>query len=449
MKWIITPQYDQIEFYSDGIYLYHQGTQVGLMNTVGDKIPGSECDSITPYLNNGFSLLLDNIGDQEATLVGIYNCKSNKVIPAKDGLYKVRTDYAFYSDNRLPVKDANSGNWGYMGIDGNIAIPCQFYRAYPFCKKCAPVRIDDKISKYINKNGVIAFTVSFADGNVKYATPFFSDTTAYVFYNGGREIAKINRKGEKISDSDGRDWNKLLTDWLFDYKKNHDNEPQEPGQRPLDIDLVEKYQSEVFAPNGQAIIRAKDGKMGILQRLDGDFSLGEPSVSKGKNKKQQHVTMQLNIPDDLSCNDLIFEIDKGDGELCMAEAKDYQISADSKVVTFEFIPNAKANSKNVKLGLAVKDHGLTVFKKSDMQVQINDPDPIPDICRFCGKRHSGKHKQCRKCGLYTDEVFPNYKCEANGSHTQCDYPKCKKWHFKKFGPGYKKNQCPGNHPRPK
>lgn len=449
VKWIITPQYDQIEFYCDGIYLYHQGTQVGLIDTAGKIISGSECEQITPCVNNGFSLLLENVGDQEAFLIGIFT-KSHKVISLREKQFKIKQDYAFFSDGRLPVKDKN-GKWGYIDIEGNNVIPCIYNKALPFFSECAPVQMESKESKYINPDGASTFPngIKFNKGIFHDATPFFSDGTADVAFNNGSKVARINRDGETESTKNVK--YRGVKGWLSEYRTSL--EKASSNSSSLDIQealpLVVKEQLKIVGTyNDQAIV-CMNCKMGILQLLHGDFILGQPTPSPPKGKKQTKISMQLEIPGGLSCNDLTFEVDKGDGEMRVAEAKDYQISADSKAVTFEFVPNAKADSKNVTLRLAVKDHDLTVFNKSDMQVQIKDPDPIPDICKWCGKRHNGKHKRCGKCGLYTDEVLPDYKCEANGAHTQCDYPKCKKWHFKKYGPGYKKNQCPGNHPRPK
>lgn len=457
VKWIVLPQYDKIDQYGD-IYVVQHDNITQLMDITGKIINNSQCQSITPWLSNGFSLLLDNIGNQEATLVGIYNCKLHIVIPTKDGQYKVRTDYAFFSDDRLPVKDTKKGKWGYVDIDGNIAIACQYDNAYPFSDKCAPVRTSDKIYKYINSNGDLAFRVTVDQGKIKSATPFFSNRTAYVLYKGGREIAKINRKGEKtgekISNSDGQYWSKLLADWLLDYNKNHENEPSEPGLKPLDIDLVEKDQSEVFkASNGQAIIRAQDGKMGILRQLDDDFTLGKPT--KIKNKKQHLVTMRLDIPGGLSSDDVTFEINKGDGHLQEADTTDYNISNDKQTVTFKFSRNGKASSKNITLGIVVKHHGLIIFSKNDIKPDDDPEPPIPvEKCTYCGqKKHDWKHPICPDCGYMTGNVLANYRCEANGHHNnRCKDRRCNKLIIKKFKPKYNNKRCPvngGSHGKPK
>ena len=453
VKWIVLPQNGKIDQYGDIYIVQHDGiTQ--LMDNTGKVINNSRCQSITPWLSNGFSLLLDNIGNQEATLVGIYNCKSHTVMLTEDGQYKVRTDYAFFNDDRLPVKDTQNGKWGYMDIDGNIAIACQYENAYPFSDKCAPVKTGDKIYKYINSNGDLAFRVTVSEGKIKSATPFFSNGTAYVLYDGGRKIAKISRRGEKVSNSNEK-WEKLWQDWLSDYKKNHDNEPLALGMRPLDIDLVEKDQSEVFnAPNGQAIVRTKDGKMGLLQRLDGDFSLGEPSVSHGKNKKQRHVIMRLDIPDGLTSDDLTFEINNGDGMLQEVGSTNCHISNDKRTVNFDFAQSSKVSLKNISIGIVVKHHGLILFSKNDIKLKDDDPGPVPvEKCTYCGqKKHDWTHPICNMCGYMTGNVLAKYKCEANGHHTNwCKDRRCKKLIIKRCKPKYEKNRCPfnGKHPEPK
>ena len=443
VKWIISPQYDQIEFYCDGIYLYHQGAQVGLMDDTGKRISDSECDSITPYLSNGFSLLLDNIGDYEATLVGIYNSKTHKVTRVEDH-FIVKKVYAFFNDDRLPVKDEN-GNWGYLGIDGKQAIPCKYLEAWPFSLKLAPVRLKKKNVVYIKADGTI-ISLDINRGEIGYGTPIFQDGTADVSWNKGTQFARFDCKGRiiKINKENFR----RTDDWLIEYRE-HQDKTTASSLIPTIQDFPDRIKSQLQQTTviDKQAIAIMNGKAGLLQLVHGNFDLGKPK-SKEKNK-QLMIELQLDVPDGITCNDLTFEIDKGDSELRMAEAKDYQISDDSKVVTFEFIPNAKADSKNVTLGLAVKDHGLTVFYKGDIQVQIKKkPDPIPeDICKLCEKRHNGKHKQCNICKLYTGDVLPKYKCEGNGNHRKCPLPSCGKYIYSK---GNQKKRCPvgGNHPRP-
>lgn len=459
LKWLVTPyQYDKIEFYGEGIYKCHQEGRIGLIDDTGGEIPESNCDSITPCIYNGIALLLDNIGEQEAALIGIFNSRSRKVTLVERGRFIVKLDYAFFSNDRLLVKGSN-GKWGYLDTGGNIAIPCEFIKALPFYINRAPVEVENNEWKYIKPNGKIAFIMNF---KVSSATPFFNDSTAYVALNGNRKGAHINSKGQKLGkDIDREEFIKRSKAWLYNYRSIQEKELLQLTRlgKPEDFSIVGQSQLEVLQiQNEQAIVQTREGKMGILQLVQGDFILREPTKTSKteKKKKQTIISMQLDVPAGLSCNDLTFEIDKGDGLLQEVDAKDYQISNDKKTITFEFPLSAKANLKNAYLRFVVKHHGLTIFNNGEIQVQAKDePDPpVPDEkCSICGKQHNGKHQQCSKCGYYIGNVFPQYKCEGNGHHDQCEYPKCKKYKIKKCRKGYKNNQCPKSrgedHPRPK
>lgn len=457
-KWLLTPyQYDKIEFYGEGIYKCHQDGHVWLIDDSGDAILESKCDSITPCVNNGFSLLLENIGEQEAILVGVFNSKSHKVTLVERGSFIVKLDYAFFRNDRLLVKGSN-GKWGYLDSGGNIAIPCEFIKALPFYINRAPVEVENNEWKYIKPNGKIAFIMNF---KVSSATPFFNDSTAYVALDGNRKGAHINKEGKKLGkDIDREEFIKRSKAWLYNYRSIQEKElfQSTKSDKPEVFSMVEQSQLGVLQiHNDQAVVQIKGGKMGVLKLIHGDFVLRGPTATTSniKKKKQTILSLQLDIPDGLSYNDLTFEIDKGDGRLQEVDAKDYQISNDKKTITFEFPLPSKANLKNANLRFVVKHHGLTIFNNGEIRVQAKDePDPpVPDECSICGKKHNGKHQQCSKCGYYIGNVFPQYKCEGNGHHYQCEYPKCKKYKIKKCRKGYKNNQCPKSrgedHPRPK
>jgi len=261
-------------------------------------------------------------------------------------------------------------------------------------------------------------------------------------------------------DIDREEFIKRSKEWLYSYRPIQEKELLQLSRlgKPEDFSMVEQSQFEVLQiQNEQAIVQTREGKMGVLQIVPGDFILSEATATTStvKKKKTTIISMQLEIPDGLSYNDLTFEIDKGDGQLHETETKDYQISSDKRIISFEFPLLAKANTKNANLRFVVKNHDLIIFNDDEVQVQINSPDPpIPDDkCVICGgKKHNTKHLQCSKCGYFIGAVLPKYKCEDNGHHEQCTYSHCNKYKFKKYNKGYKKYQCPQSrgesHPRP-
>lgn len=450
VKWIIAPQYDQIEFYCDGVYLYHQGSQVGLMDDTGKRISDSECDSITPYFQNGFSLLLESIGNQEATLVGIYNCKTRKVTRVQDH-FIVKKDYAFFNDDRLPVKD-DDGNWGYIGIDGKQAIPCKYLEAWPFSLKRALVRLKKKNVVYIKVDGTM-ISLDINRGVIGDGTPIFLDGTADVSWNKGAKFARLDFKGN-IAEINKEEFRKI-DDWLTEFREHLDKATASilsPTIQAFPENIKSQLQ-QITVIDEQAV-GVMNGKVGLLQLVHGNFDLGEPKITMiGKDKnKQSMVKLQMNIPDGLSCNDLTFEIDKGDGQLREVDANDYQVSSDLKTVTFGFIPDIKTNSKNVVLRIVAKNHDLILFNQNDIHVKMLEPNP-DKRCRICGKaindcKYKGLHPKCGKCGLIIDESnhFKD-RCEGNGNHRKCPLPSCGKYIYNK---GNRKNRCPvgGVHRRP-
>lgn len=441
-KWIIAPQYDQIEFYCNGVYLYHQGAQVGLMDDTGKRLSDSECDSITPYFQYGFSLLLESIGNQEATLVGIYNCKTHKVTRVKDH-FIVKKDYAFFNDDRLPVRDED-GKWGYIGIDGKQAIPCNYLEAWPFSLKRALVRLKKKNVVYIKVDGTM-ISLDINRGEIGDGTPVFLDGTADVSWNKGAKFARLDFKGN-ITEINKEEF-RTIDDWLTEYRE-HLDKATASNLSPTIQAFPEKIKSQlqqITVIDKQAVAVMND-KAGLLQFVQGKFGLGS-SVEEDINK-QLMIELKLEIPDGLSCDDLTFEIDKGDGQLCEVDTTDYQVSGDLKTVIFVFMPKVKSNSKNVVCGIIVKNHDLVVFSKNDIQLRMPDPPKPDDICRICGKRHNGYHKRCKYCDLYIGDVLPKYKCEGNGRHRRCPLPSCGKYIYSKGNP---KKRCPvrGIHPRPK
>lgn len=441
VKWIIEPRYDQIEFYCDGVYLYHQGAQVGLMDDAGKKISDSECDSITPYFQNGFSLLLESIGDQEATLVGIYNCKTHKVTRVKDH-FIVKKDYAFFNDDRLPVRDVD-GKWGYIGIDGKQAIPCNYLEAWPFSLKRALVRLKKKNVVYIKVDGTM-ISLDINRGEIGDGTPVFLDGTADVSWNKGAKFARLDFKGN-ITEINKEEFRKI-DDWLAEYRDHLDKATASNLSPTIQVfpENIKSQLQQITVFDKQAV-GVMNGKTGLLQFVQGKFGLGS-SVEKDINK-QSMIELKLEIPDGLSCDDLTFEIDKGDGQLCEVDTTDYQVSGDLKTVTFVFMPKIKSNSKNVVCGIIVKNHDLVVFSENDIQLRMPDPPKPDDICSICGKKHNGYHKRCKYCDLYIGDVLPKYKCEGNGNHRKCPLPSCGKYIYNK---GNRKKRCPvgGNHPRP-
>ena len=449
VKWITLPQYDKIESYCDGIYLFKQGLHIGLMDDTGAIIPESECDSITPMTMQGYSLLLDNIGEKEASVAGIFSIKSHEVKRIGGSSFVVKLEYAFFNEDRLPVRDG-TGNWGFLGMDGSIAIPCIYRDAWPFSSQRAPVRLNTKKGNvvYIRKDGkMLPIDRNFNQGVIGDGTPFFKDNLANVAVNG--KFARIKTDGkikEAISEEEynRRSW---VSEFWEENSLNVTADDTSVIGTFLNSEEAKLLRSQIviLASLDNQAIASVGGKMGILQLIPNDFN-----VAVSPTGKTTSVSLKLEIPDGISFQDLELMIDKGDGLRQSVGVEDFSISDDGRFINFEFKPTVSSESKNASLGVSVICHGLTIWKEDSIIATIsNEHDsPVPEkTCKYCrlqiGKcEYSGKHPTCKICSLIIDRSghYSN-RCEGNGSHRQCIYKSCKKYIYKKGNP---KNKCPGH-----
>lgn len=449
VKWIALPQYDKIEIYCDGIHLFKQGLRVGLLDASGAIIPESQCDSITPMTMQGYSLLLNNIGEKEASVTGIFSIKSHEIKRIDASGFVVKLEYAFFSEDRLPVRDG-TGNWGFLGIDGSIAIPCVYRDAWPFSSQRAPVRLNTKKGNvvYIRKDGkMLQIDRNFNQGVIGDGTPFFKDNLANVAVNG--KFARIKTDGKIKEYISEEEYYRTL--WVSEFWEENKLDATVSDSTVIgaflnsnDAKLL-KSQIVIIAENNNQFIASFGGKMGILQLIPNDFNVAVSSTGKPTS-----VSLMLEIPVGISFQDLELMIDKGDGLRQSVGVEDFSIMDDGRFVNFKFKPKVSSKSKTATVGVTVISHGLTIWKEDSIIAAIsNEPDPpMPDkTCKYCGLQigkceYSGKHPTCTKCGLIIDRSghYSN-KCEGNGSHRRCTYKSCKKYIYKKGNP---KNKCPGH-----
>ncbi len=442
VKWTILPEYDYLEPYCEGIYKYVDHATIGLVEESGNVIEGSQCDSIMPPNADGLALLLQNPGNSEATLVGIFNCKKRKVILV-DNDFKVNMDFAFFNDDRLPICDSE-GNWGYLGIDGQIAIPCQYKQAGPFSLQLAPVRLnnENKNVVYIKSDGT-RITVDVNKGTNKGiigdGTPFFMDSTADVHFNG--KYWRITRNGKKKNNIAKSEYHRSIDDWLSEYRQSMQ---KNTVVSTLDRTLMQTFldspegqiingQVSVFSTIGDQAIVGYKGKMGLLQRVQGDFYMGmaaDQVTVKDKKVEPQVLKVDVSVPDAIDPLELSFFINnyrteptpKGNG---------------SQELRFETSRYADVTSSITEvINVDIRDHlGLHLFT-GESKVNItyikpdppkSDPGPIPLVrtkCVTCGADkskcpHNGVHPICPVCDKVIDighRVKKKNRCERDGNH---------------------------------
>lgn len=286
VQWVVRPTSAQVENYGNLLKVRKSGKS-GLMDHTGNEIIPARYDSITPF-RDGFALALNHKGNQ-MKIEGVITEGDYDLQPLTENVYA--TPYLWFSEGKMPVK--GEGGWGYLGTDGNMAIPCQFQKAYPFCEGFASIVLDDQ-AYFINRDmdylnvevgyGKLSFGSSFSNGEaVVYSGRTYNllKSTGYVINRRGRIIRsyKIKLEDLKVNKSDHSVGNKVQL-----ISETIEQQPvdtrfvvyEENGRYGYKKDgiIVLPAQLEKAGPvrGNMANVQYK-GKNGVLRMVDGKFSV--------------------------------------------------------------------------------------------------------------------------------------------------------------------------------
>lgn len=190
VRWAVRPTSAQLEGYGNLLKVRKNG-KCGLIDHNDKEIVPIQYDSITMF-RDGYALALNVIGNK-LKIEAVISESDNELQTLTEHVYA--TKYMWFSEGKMPVN--NSDGYGYLGTDGNIAIPCQFQMAYPFSEGLASVIIDDK-AYYIDRN-MEYLPVEAGYGNLVFASTFSAGEA--VVYSGNSYTPKgyvINRRGESL-----------------------------------------------------------------------------------------------------------------------------------------------------------------------------------------------------------------------------------------------------------
>lgn len=174
-KWIVYPEYDNIEMLDNGLLKVTKNGKVGLLNKSGAPVLPVEYEKISAFYEDR-ALLFKN--GRFVAITDLYGT----VIDLSNEYYDLVEDFdRFYSDY-LIVKKNNL--YYYLNRDGRIALG-PYLKAYPFSEGWACVTGMDNLYDHVNEIGKSFYDVT---GVIKNDISFISS-----FYN-GKAIIAIRKK---------------------------------------------------------------------------------------------------------------------------------------------------------------------------------------------------------------------------------------------------------------
>lgn len=307
VQWAVRPTSAQLEGYGRLLKVRKNG-KIGLMDHNNREIVPAKFDSISPF-RDGFALAMNRSGKQ-LRIEAVISDGDFEMQPLSETVYATR--YMWFSDGKMPVK--GDDGWGYLGTDGNMAIPCQFQAAFPFSEGFASVLMDDK-AYYIDRN-MDYLPVEAGYGNLVFASTFSGNEA--VVYSGNSYTPKgyvINRRGRIIRSYKIKSTELVINkyDHSVGDKSQQYKEQVEQLQPDSRYSVYQDNRLYGYKKNGEIVLPAQlekaepvrgdyanvrfKGQNGVLRMVDGKFSmqLNNNQISVSGNQIGKGY-LNLNIP---------------------------------------------------------------------------------------------------------------------------------------------------------
>ncbi len=384
VQWAVRPTSAQIEDYGDLLKIRKNG-KCGLINKGSETIVPTAYDSISPF-RDGYAFAMNRQG-KSFKIEAVISDGDYELQPVTETVYATR--YLWFSDGKMPVK--GDGGWGYLGPDGNMAIPCQFQQAFPFSEGYASVIINDK-AYYVNRYmdylnveagyGDLIFASTFYGGE---AVVFSKNRKGYVINKQGRtlrtykekaENLKVNRIDHSVGDRAAAfktQVAQLHSDPSYTVFKENGKYGYKKGNAivlPAQLDKAEPvcggYANVTFG-----------NQNGILRFVDGSFSLQleNQRVDVSADNAGRNF-LQLNVPKELEDANLKLRITDQQGHQYLVQAT----NTVGEHRTFSFRPaDTPADSKLSQCTAAVWGENLLLWS-TDFEVSYNvAPAPKEEV----------------------------------------------------------------------
>lgn len=308
VQWAVRPTSAKIENYGQLLKVRKSG-KCGLIDHNNREVVPSRYDSITSF-QNGYALAM-NVRGGQLKIEGVISEGDYDFQPLAEDVYA--TSYLWFSEGKMPVKGVDG--WGYLGTDGNMVIPCQFQRAYPFSEGWASVMFREKNEDkayYIDRN-MNYLSVEAGYGDLVFASTFSGNEA--VVYSRNMKGYVINRQGRKV-----RGYGVKATDVKTNkYDHSIGDKVQKFNEQVKQLKQDDRY--EIYEERGKfgyklgnkivvpaqlekaepvrgdyANVRYK-GQNGVLHIVEGDFSFvvenNQIEIGRGKSNKGY---LQLSLP---------------------------------------------------------------------------------------------------------------------------------------------------------
>lgn len=382
--WSVTPEYDELKPYSEGIYYCNKGSKWGLISKEGKVLLTPKYDFITPMVE-GYAIA--GVKDGSKNKISCIIDESFNHTEVKSDYYLVNRYYSYFSEGKIPVSN-KSGRQGFLNANGDLIIKCQFDNVHPFSNGFASIFKYPNAyyitEKYDSSPRDHTLPVDFNNGDITFASSFYNEK-AVVAYN--EKSAVINTKGLRIGNYkgkiDSKCYNKYdytivdcgsknrieeytckYNDEIITFQNNNLYGYKKSGNV---IVYATFSQASSFTSNGCAIASI-NGKYGLLQLLDGSINSyvakqGESTKYEGSFKASTKGDIDkydyiISKSSNMQPSDFKIRLNNGDGNFV-----EKSVANDHDLLRVTFNPCTLENkSKEVAIASKIYYKGFLIHK---------------------------------------------------------------------------------------
>jgi len=367
-EWLLTPQYDKMEFFTPDLYRVSVNGKFGLINTQGEIVLAPDYDIIYD-IYEGIAVF-GNYTSDGAMIKGSVT-EEGKVSLA-NGSYYFHADYPFFSEGFIPAIDA-SGRYGYLDEQCRPAFKFGEDETRPFSEGVAAVGEGEDFH-WMTLTGE-NLSLILPNGSYPFGGTNFHNGIAYLWDEDGvffilddtGDVRKI-RPRELVADYLYRvDTGKGLEVEYTEYEKRYDR-TYKPTQRDEKWAYFDSKGNPLTAFQYEQIdyfqgvsARAKSGgKWGLVQVVEDKASFYTKSDKKLKifsSKRDCECSFDLSVPDKWKGEPLTISVKDPD----TGQSFDLQKKGESKYV-FAYSPDKTKTTISKSFDIEVKKDDITLWQ---------------------------------------------------------------------------------------
>lgn len=346
-EWLVTPQYDRIEFFASDIYKVNINGKSGLIDSKGNVLLAPLYDEISDF-HDGMAVFVDYAGNR---VLVRGNIDSDYNVNYVNGQYFLRQEYPFYSEGFITVTDA-SGRYGYLDEKCRPVFEFSYSETRPFSEGLAAVGTEDYFHWITGDGDVIC--PMLPNGEYPYQGTNFYNGIAYAWDEEG-VMFEIDIENDTMREIRGN--HNLIPDYMFRLNSDKGEYVEFTKEQPV----YETFYKPIQKKGKWSYTDMRGKRISNFQYDDAQNFIGDVACANvGGKWGLIHVVESYMAENDVK----VKQREKEEDEVVIEENETFFVRSDRKVLVYS---GSKGSVCTFRLYVPEK------WKNESLSVSVTDP----------------------------------------------------------------------------